>query len=294
MRLVWQWVQLERIAAAGLDGVPRRAHHGSARRRRPRGSAARRRRTRCAAATSCACSSSRTGSVRAGGAPARAAPPRPRRDIGGHARARAASPRPSPWPPAEARDARRRSGTRRRSQTLPPDWSRHARRGRAAVERPPRARRAPDGARQPATRSATALVACASASRAGSATACRRAWCAAASRGSTRRRSRGELEHPPRVSPTRDTVATQGPVWRVGGRVGLSARPGQLDGDRAGLGRRRLGRRRRRARSTRCSATRSADIFNGLKVLTGTLGTPTYVPAERGRRDRRGPRAARR
>jgi hypothetical protein len=25
----------------------------------------------------------------------------------------------------------------------------------------------------------------------------------------------------------------------------------------------------------------SADIFNGLQVLTGTLGTPTYVPAER-------------
>ena len=24
-----------------------------------------------------------------------------------------------------------------------------------------------------------------------------------------------------------------------------------------------------------------ADIFNGLQVLTGTLGTPTYVPAER-------------
>ncbi len=25
----------------------------------------------------------------------------------------------------------------------------------------------------------------------------------------------------------------------------------------------------------------SADIFNGLEVLTGTLGKPTYVPAER-------------
>jgi hypothetical protein len=25
----------------------------------------------------------------------------------------------------------------------------------------------------------------------------------------------------------------------------------------------------------------SADIFNGLQVLTGKLGTPTYVPAER-------------
>ena len=25
----------------------------------------------------------------------------------------------------------------------------------------------------------------------------------------------------------------------------------------------------------------SADIFNGLQVLTGTFGTPTYVPAER-------------
>ena len=25
----------------------------------------------------------------------------------------------------------------------------------------------------------------------------------------------------------------------------------------------------------------SADIFNGLQVLTGTLGKPTYVPAER-------------
>ena len=25
----------------------------------------------------------------------------------------------------------------------------------------------------------------------------------------------------------------------------------------------------------------AADIFNGLQVLTGTLGTPTYVPAER-------------
>jgi len=24
----------------------------------------------------------------------------------------------------------------------------------------------------------------------------------------------------------------------------------------------------------------SADIFNGLQILTGTLGTPTYVPAE--------------
>ena len=24
-----------------------------------------------------------------------------------------------------------------------------------------------------------------------------------------------------------------------------------------------------------------ADIFNGLQVLTGTFGTPTYVPAER-------------
>jgi len=25
----------------------------------------------------------------------------------------------------------------------------------------------------------------------------------------------------------------------------------------------------------------NADIFNGLQILTGTLGTPTYVPAER-------------
>jgi hypothetical protein len=25
----------------------------------------------------------------------------------------------------------------------------------------------------------------------------------------------------------------------------------------------------------------NADIFNGLQVLTGTLGTPAYVPAER-------------
>jgi hypothetical protein len=25
----------------------------------------------------------------------------------------------------------------------------------------------------------------------------------------------------------------------------------------------------------------NADIFNGLQVLTGTLGTPEYVPAER-------------
>jgi len=25
----------------------------------------------------------------------------------------------------------------------------------------------------------------------------------------------------------------------------------------------------------------SADIFNGLQILTGTLGKPTYVPAER-------------
>jgi len=24
-----------------------------------------------------------------------------------------------------------------------------------------------------------------------------------------------------------------------------------------------------------------ADIFNGLQILSGTLGTPTYVPAER-------------
>ena len=27
-------------------------------------------------------------------------------------------------------------------------------------------------------------------------------------------------------------------------------------------------------------ADEGADIFNGLQVLTGTLGTPTYVPAE--------------
>src|SRR5262249_33642909 len=34
-----------------------------------------------------------------------------------------------------------------------------------------------------------------------------------------------------------------------------------------------------------------ADIFNGLQILAGTLGTPTYVPAERVG-DRRGPRPA--
>ena len=148
MRLVWQWVQLERELPPNWTEI--RVALTSPRRRSatapPRCSAAR---TRCAAATSCA-SSSRGSGAFGPEAFRRALLRLDRQGIdgtlelehldGGRARGR-----------ARRRARSLRSGTPM-TANLPPDWTRHARRGRAPVERPARARGAPRLARQPAPR----------------------------------------------------------------------------------------------------------------------------------------------
>ena len=82
-----------------------------------------------------------------------------------------------------------------------------------------------------------------------------------------------------RVLSDTDGVATQGPVWRVGGKSGLvpdlvswmviEQRLAVVDSKGDDVG-----------RIDEVLGEEEADIFNGLNILTGAIGTKTYVPAE--------------
>ena len=239
MRLVWQWGELEReLPPDWAECAARGEGHRTATPTAPRRCSAAR--TRSAAATRCACSSPAAAAsapkrcgARCSGSTGRASrDARARRRDGGRDCARAGADDAGGRSGTQPCDASRRTGPTCFAELVlrSSDHLEHAAL-LAAPLNPTRRRRARSR--------------CAFASRAGSATARRRDGAplprAARRGGNPRRAARSSTS-----SPTRDNVATQGPVWRIGGRGRLDARSRQLDDDRAGLERRRRGRRGRR------------------------------------------------